>query len=214
MIEYVVELNIDDRTLVRASQILRNGGLLCFPTETNWLVVCDPFKKESVDKLYRLRHIDNTKHLTVLCSTFQKAMEIAFIDDGAFRLMKKVVPGSFTFIFEAQKKITKFLKASKVDHQVGIRFPPSPLVRSILDSYGDILLSTHLSHDMLDDADPDIPLYSAQIEDHFGNMIDMIIDPGEVEFLGPTTIVDFTSGLPEVVREGVGNPSLFQNGMH
>jgi tRNA threonylcarbamoyl adenosine modification protein (Sua5/YciO/YrdC/YwlC family) len=210
MIDYVVESNIDDRVLAKASQILKNGGLLCFPTETNWVVVCDPFNKAAVDKLYRLRHIENTKHLTVLCSSFQKAMEIAFIDDHAFVLMKKVIPGSYTFIFEAQKKITKFLKASKVDHQVGIRFPPSQLARSIMASFEEVLLSTHLSHDMIDEADPDFALYSAQIEDHLGNLIDLIIDPGEFEFIGSTTIVDFTSGTPEVQRVGAGNPALFQ----
>jgi tRNA threonylcarbamoyl adenosine modification protein (Sua5/YciO/YrdC/YwlC family) len=210
MIEYVVEHNPDDRSLARASQILRNGGLLCFPTETNWVAACDPFNKGAVDKLYRLRHIENSKHLTVLCSSFQKAMEIAFIDDSAFSLMKKVVPGPYTFIFEAQKKITKFLKASKVDHQVGIRFPPKNLCRSIMDVYDGLLLSTHISHDMLEGADPDIPIYSILIEDQFGSMIDMIIDPGETEFVGSTTIVDFTSGVPEVQRIGAGNPALFQ----
>lgn len=209
MIEYVVEHNPDDRVLTRASQILKNGGLLCFPTETNWVVVCNPFDKESVDKLYQLRHIENTKHLTVLCCTFQKAQEIAFLEDGAFSLMKKVIPGPYTFIFEAQKKITKYLKASKVDHQVGIRFPPGHLAQAILNNFDDVLLSTHLSHDMIEDSDPEIPLYGAQIEDALGNLIDLIIDPGEVEFVGSTTIVDFTSGAPEVVREGVGDPSLF-----
>ena len=210
MIEYVVEHNPDDRVLTRASQILRNGGLLCFPTESNWVVVCDPFNKNAVDKLYRLRHIENTKHLTVMCASFQQAMEIAFIDDAAFALLKKVVPGSYTFIFEAQKKITKFLKASKVDHQVGVRFPPKNLCRAIMSSAETPLLSTHITHDMIEGADPDYPLYSALIEDHLGNMIDMIIDPGESEFIGPTTIVDFTSGVPEVQRVGAGNPALFQ----
>lgn len=210
MIEYVVEHNPDDRILSRASQILRSGGLICFPTETNWVVVCDPFKKESVDKLYRIRHIENTKHFTVLCPNFKKAMEIAFINDGAFRLIKKVIPGSYTFIFEAQKKITKLLKASRVDHQVGIRFPPKPLSLSILKSFDGVLLSTHISHDMIEDADPDLPLYSLLIEEQFGSLIDMIIDSGETDFVGSTTIVDFTSGVPEIQRVGAGNPSLFE----
>lgn len=209
MIDYVVETNIDDRVLTRASQILRNGGLLCFPTETNWVVTCDPFNKTAVDKLYRLRHIENSKHLTVLCSSFQKAQEIALIDDHAYALMKKVVPGPYTFIFEAQKKIQKFLKASKVDHQVGIRFPPKNLCRSIISSFGEVLLSTHLSHDMLADSDPAFQLYSAQIEDELSHLIDLIIDPGETEFIGSTTIVDFTSGEPLVQRVGAGNPDLF-----
>ncbi len=210
MISYVVEQNLDDRILQRASQILRNGGLICFPTETNWVAACDPFNKTAVDKLYKLRHIENSKHLTVLCSSFQKAMEIALIDDNAFRLMKKVVPGPFTFILEAQKKITKYLKASKIDHQVGIKFPPKNLPKSLLEGLDGLLLSNHITHEMLDDADPSVTIYSLQIEEQFGHLIDLIIDPGETEFLGPTTIVDFTSGIPEVIRIGAGDPSLFQ----
>lgn len=209
MIEYVVEHNPDDRVLKKASQILQNGGLLCFPTETNWVVVCDPFQKTGVDQLYKIRHIENTKHLTVLCSSFQKAQEIAYISDSAFRLMKKVVPGSYTFIFEAQKKITKFLKASKVDKEVGIRFPPQILSQKIIECYEGLLLSTSITHDMVEGSDPDIPLYSAQIEESFGGLIDLIIDPGEYEFLGPTTIVNFTSGSPEVVRIGIGQSDIF-----
>lgn len=208
MIEYVVEHNPDDRVLAKASQILKNGGLICFPTETNWVVVADPFSKEGVEKLYRLRHVENTKHFTVLCSDFKKAMEISFIDDSAYALMKKVVPGPYTFILEAQKKIIKQLKASKYDHEVGIRFPPKPLCRSILETHGEVVISSHITHEMLDLEEGGF-IYSALIEDAFSNLIDLIIDPGETEFLGPTTIIDFTEGGPEIVREGAGDASLF-----
>lgn len=210
MIEYVVEHNPDDRVLKKASKIIENGGLLSFPTESNWVIVCNPFNKSAVEKLYFLRHIENTKHLTVLCSSFSHANEIAFIDDSAFALMKKVVPGSYTFIFEAQKKITKFLKASKIDHQVGIRFPPRTLCRAIIAACGGMLLSTHLSSDMIEGLEPEYPLYSALIEDHFGGSIDLIIDSGDLEFIGQTTIVDFTTGRPEIQRVGAGNPALFE----
>lgn len=205
MIEYVVEHNPDDRTLKKASQILRNGGLICFPTETNWVVVADPFNKEGIDKLYRFRHVDNTKHFTVLCDSFQKAQEVSFIDDGAFRLLKKMIPGSYTFIFEAQKKITKHLKASKTDKEVGIRFPPKTLCLRLLEVHGEVVISSHLTHEMMEMEDDGNPLYSALIEDYYGNKIDLIIDPGEYEFIGnQTTIIDFTSGTPEVIREGAG----------
>lgn len=208
MIEYVVEHNPDDRVLTRASQILRNGGLICFPTETNWVVVADPFIKEGVEKLYRLRHVENTKHFTFLCSDFKKAMEISFIDDSAYALMKKVVPGPYTFILEAQKKIIKQLKASKYDHEVGIRFPPKPLCRSILEAHGEVVISSHISHEMLDLPEEGF-IYSALIEDAFGGLIDLIIDPGEVEFVGSTTIIDFTSGEPELIRLGAGQVDSF-----
>jgi tRNA threonylcarbamoyl adenosine modification protein (Sua5/YciO/YrdC/YwlC family) len=205
MIEYVVEHNPDDRVLQKASQILRNGGLLCFPTETNWVVVADPYNKQGVDKLYRLRHVDNTKHFTVLCESFKKAQEVSHIDDAAFRLLKKLIPGSYTFIFEAQKKITKFLKASKTDKEVGIRFPPVALCRRLLEVHGDVVISSHLTPDMLGVEEDGMPLYGILIEEYFGSMIDLVLDPGAYEFIGDsTTIIDFTSGAPELIREGAG----------
>jgi len=211
MIEYVVEHNPDDRILLKASQILRNGGLICFPTETNWVIVADPFNKEGVDRLYRLRHVENTKHFTVLCESFQKAQEVSFIDDSAFRLLKKMTPGSYTFIFEAQKKITKYLKASKIDKEVGIRFPPVKLCRRFLEVHGDVVISTHLTHEMLDLEEDGIALYGALIDDFFGDKIDLILDPGEYEFIGnSTTIIDFTTGAPEIVREGAGSTDLLK----
>ncbi len=210
MIEYVIEQNIDDRVLRRASDILRAGGLVCFPTESNWVAIADPFSREGVNKLYALRHVENTKHFTVMCASFQKAMEIALISDSAFALMKRVVPGSYTFILEAQKKITKLLKASRYDHQVGIRFPPKQLCRSLINAHGDVVISTHVSAAMLDLEEGGF-IYSALIEDQFGSMIDLILDPGEIEFAGPTTIIDFTSGVPEVVRVGVGPPDIFHH---
>jgi tRNA A37 threonylcarbamoyladenosine synthetase subunit TsaC/SUA5/YrdC len=136
-------------------------------------------------------------------------MEIAFINDGAFALMKKVVPGPYTFIFEAKKKITKQLKASKYDHQVGIRFSPKLISTKVLEAYGDVVISSHVTHDMLGLEDDGIPLYSALIEDSLGSMIDLILDPGEYEFIGQTSILDFTSGCPEVVREGAGDLKFF-----
>lgn len=210
MIEYVIEKNPDDRVLKRAADILHAGGLIAFPTETNWVVAASPFAKAGVEKLYRLRHVDNTKHFSILCPDFQKAMEIAHIDDGSFRLMKKVIPGPYTFILPAQKKITKNLKASKYDHEVGIRFPPKHLCRKIMEQFGDVLLASHLNHEMVDEADQDIPLYGAQIDDAFAHLIDLIIDPGDYDFIGNTTIVDFTSGSPEIVREGAGNSEIFR----
>lgn len=211
MIEYVVEHNPDDRVLAKASQILRNGGLICFPTETNWVVVADPYNKNGVDKLYKMRHVDNTKHFTILCFSFQKAQEVSYIDDSAFRILKKIIPGPYTFIFDAQKKITKFLKASKTDKEVGIRFPPKPLCRKFLEVHGDVVISSHLTHEMLDLENDGVPLYGALIDDQLGNLIDLVIDPGEYEFIGHhTTIIDFTNGSPEVIREGAGEVNFIR----
>jgi len=211
MIDYVVSQNPDDRTLLKASQILRNGGLICFPTETNWVIVADPFVKSGVDKLYKLRHVDNTKHFTILCDSFQKAQEVCFIDDSAFRMLKKMIPGPYTFIFEAQKKITKYLKASKTDKEVGIRFPPIKLCQRLLEVHGEVVISSHLTPDMLDLTDETSPLYGALIDDFLSHQIELIIDPGEYDFVAnSTSIIDFTSGVPEVIRVGAGDTSFLK----
>lgn len=209
MIEYVVEHNPDDRTLQKASQILKSGGLICLPTETNWVAAADPYSKEGLDKLYRLRHIENTKHFTLQADSFNKAMEVANIEDAAFSLVKKVIPGPYTFIFEAQKKVTKYLKASKYDKEVGIHFPPSPLFRALLKVHNDLIITSSITHEMLGLEEGDY-IYSALIEDQYPHLIDLIIDPGEVQFIGPSTIIDFTSGAAEVVRVGAGDPRLFE----
>lgn len=208
MIEYVQEHSPDDRILNKASKILRDGGLICLPSETNWVAVADPYSKAGIEKLYKLRHVDNTKHFTLQAASFKKAMEIAFIDDSAFSLMKKVIPGPYTFIFEAQKKITKLLKASKHDKEVGIHFPPNHLFIKLLEVHGDLVISSHITTEMLDLAEDEL-IYSALIEDKYPYLIEMIIDPGEVEFISSTSIIDFTSGSPQVTRQGSGDISLF-----
>lgn len=209
MIEYVLDHNPDDRVLQKASKILKDGGLICLPCETNWIVVADPYSKTGVDKLYKLRHVENTKHFTLQAASFKKAMEIAHINDAAFSLMKKVIPGPYTFIFEAQKKITKLLKASKYDKEVGIHFPPNNLFIKFLKVHDDLVISSHITHEMLD-LEEDDPVYSALIEDKFPYLIDLILDPGEVEFTGSSSIIDFTTGSPEVIRHGAGDTTLFE----
>ncbi len=209
MIAYVIPESSEDRIFIKASQALAAGRLLCLPLDTNWVVLADPFVKEGVDKLYRFRHVDNTKHFTVFCADFKHAADIAYIDDAAFRLLRRVVPGSYTFIFKAQKKIIKHLKASKVDHEVGLRFPHSDLLKRLLEVHGSVAIGTHVTADMLPDHDELTPIWSGLIEDAFGQQLDMILDPGETEFTGPTTIISFSDGGPELVREGHGRIDLF-----
>jgi tRNA threonylcarbamoyl adenosine modification protein (Sua5/YciO/YrdC/YwlC family) len=121
MIEYIIAQNPDDRILKRCSDLLTQGKLLCLPTDTNWVVICDPFNKDAVEQLYRLKGESPQKHFSLLCSDISMASELAIIENQAFKLLKKLVPGHFTFIFNASKMITKYLKASKTDKEIGIR---------------------------------------------------------------------------------------------
>jgi tRNA threonylcarbamoyl adenosine modification protein (Sua5/YciO/YrdC/YwlC family) len=202
MIEYVIADNPDDRVLKKASGVLKSGGLICLPTDTNWIVVADPFSKTGIDKIYRFKNIDKLKHLSLLCSSISMASDVAVIEDNVFRVLKKKIPGHFTFIFDAQKKITKAVKANKMDHQVGLRFVPSVLVEKLLEVHGDVLISTNIDVSKFGVEESEI--YSYMLEEVIGNDLEMIIDPGDYSFAGQSTIVDFTSGAPEIIRQGVG----------
>jgi tRNA threonylcarbamoyl adenosine modification protein (Sua5/YciO/YrdC/YwlC family) len=208
MIEYVIGNNPDDRILEKASQILKSGGVVCFPTDTNWIMACDPYSKDGADKLYRLKHEEKKKHFSLLCDDFSRASEVAHIDNGAFKILKRIIPGHYTFIFEASKKISKVIKASKTDKEIGIRFVPTTLVQRLIEVHGDVLMSTNIVPEMLGVTE-DEPVYSYMIEDTV-HELDLIIDPGEFEFVGASTIVDFSQGTgPMLVRQGAGDSSVF-----
>lgn len=207
MIKYVLNHNPDDRIITRACNILNSGGLICLPTDTNWILLANPYHKDGMEKLYKIKKENPHKHFSLLCSNISMASEVAVIDNQCFRLLKKAIPGHYTFIFEATKKIGKSIKASKTDKEIGIRFVPSDLVKTLLDKLEDVVISTNIPVSLFPQEET---IYSYMIEDcPLAHMIDMIIDPGEFEFVGMSTIVSFLEGHPEIIREGAGDPSLF-----
>lgn len=209
MIEYVIPHNPDDRILKKASSILDSGDLICFPTDTNWIIAGSINSKEGIEKLYKIKKEGKQKHYSILCYDIAMASEMALIDNQAFKNLKKMIPGNYTFIFEATKKIAKNVQASKTDKEVGIRFVPRELVKRIIQVHGAPLISTNIPSSILDETTNEEPLYSYQIEDLLMGIIKLIIDPGEFSFDGPSTIIDFSQGTgPMLVREGVGEAQI------
>lgn len=211
MIEYIISHNPDDRVLTKACKILNSGGLICFPTDTSWILAASAASKNGIEKLYKVKKEGKDKHFSLLCNDISKASEVALIDNQAFRVLKKVTPGHYTFIFEATKKISKYIQASKIDKEVGLRFVPSILVNKLIETHGEVLVSTNIPNSMLDLSEESTePIYSYQVEENISHLIEMIIDPGEIEFVGQSTIVDFSKAEGvTLVREGAGDTSLF-----
>ncbi len=211
MIEYVIEHNPDDRILAKASQLLDRGEIICFPTDTNWILAASAGQKAAIEKLYKIKQEGSQKHFSVLCNDISKASEFALIDNQAFKILKKLTPGHYTFIFEATKKTAKLIQASKTDREIGIRFVPSTLVNKLIEVHGEVLVSTNIPKASLHIAEDSYdPIYSYQIEEYLGHLIALIIDPGEFEFLGPSTIVSFIENPNgEVIRVGAGDPDFF-----
>lgn len=205
MIEYVVPQNPDDRILKKASQVLSGGGLVALPTDTNWVVAADPLSKPGVEKLYKFKHAESDKHFSVLCDAISRAAELAEIGDATFRMLRGRVPGNFTFIFKARKTIRKKLSASKRDQEIGIRFPPSILVQRLIAFHGRGLLSSNITRELLGLKDQELPIYGDLIESTLSHVIDMVLDPGEFEFAGESTIVSLVdAGNPVILRQGAG----------
>ncbi len=206
MIEYPLAEDPDNRILSNASVVLKSGGLVVFPTDTNWIVACDPFSKKGPERFYQLKkERSKLKHFSLICDSISKASEVAYIHNTAFRKIRNKVPGHYTFIFLALKKITRVVQASKTDHEIGVRFVPSVFVNRFLEFHDEVLLTTQITPEMLNLSEGD-QIYSYHIEDAMKGKIDLILDPGEYDFVGPSTVIDFTdegeSGI--LVRQGAG----------
>lgn len=211
MIEYVLSHNPDDRILKRASHILNRGGLICFPTDTSWVLAACSGQKSAIEKLYKVKKENMQKHFSILCSDISKASEIAHISNNAFKLLKRTIPGHYTFIFEATKKIAKLIPASKTDKEVGVRFVPSNLVSGLIETHGKVLVSTNITHSLLEMTDELEAIYSYHIEDKISHITELIIDPGEFKFSGLSSIISFSqTEVPEVIRVGAGDTTPFR----
>lgn len=207
MIEYVFAHDPDDRIIAKAKALLKDGHLIVVPTDTNWVLVGDAFNKKAVESLYRIKGEDKSHHFSLLCQDISRASELAHIPDSAFKMIRNKIPGHYTFIFEASKKVTKALKASKTDHQIGLRFVPEVLIDRLLEELGSALISSNLDNNLLKRTSTESdeqPVYSYEIEEALGSLIALIIDPGELNFVGASTVYDLREGHMELVRQGAG----------
>ncbi|MBL6990939.1 MAG: threonylcarbamoyl-AMP synthase [Bacteriovoracaceae bacterium] len=218
MIHYVVASNPDDRVFHRAAKILSEGGVISFPTDTSWVLGVSPNSKTSVEKLYKIKHAVNKKHFSVVCNSISQASKYAFISDFAYKKINRVLPGHYTFIFEPTRDLPRAIKQYRKEKQIGIRIPDSMICSGLVETCGHPIVTTSITKNVLEehlDGKQDIgftdEIYSYQIEYVFQNIIDMIIDPGEYEIFGVSSVVDFSSNddIPVVIREGSGELSLF-----
>lgn len=211
MIHYVVAENPDERLIVQACKILAEGGIISFPTDTNWVFAANPFIAKGVDNLYKIKSIDRKRHLSLLCNNISQASKYAHISDSTYKLIKRKIPGPYTFIFNPLKAIPRAIKEYRKDKEVGIRFPNSILCQRIIETFENPIIATSICPTSIKSYDPNQEsIYSYQIEATFGNQLEMIIDPSlEVPLLSSTIISFANDDIPEIIREGAGDISPF-----
>jgi tRNA threonylcarbamoyl adenosine modification protein (Sua5/YciO/YrdC/YwlC family) len=195
--------NPQQRLIKQAAQIIHGGGIVALPTDSCYALVCHLDDKSAVERLRRIRGIDEKHHLTLLCRDLSEIGVYARVDNRQFRLLKAATPGPFTFILEATKCVPRRLSHPS-RKTIGLRVPENAIVQALLEELQQPLLGTTLilpgDEDTLTDAD--------HIRERLEKQIELIVDGGACS-LAPTTVIDLSGAEPELVRQGRGDASAF-----
>lgn len=192
--------NPNPRNLKTIIECLKDGGVVIYPTDTVYGMGCDIFKHEAVERICRIKGIDPKKaHFSFICYDLSHLTDYTkSVDTPLFRLLKKALPGPYTFILPASRQVPKLLKTKR--DTVGIRVPDNLICRTLVKELGNPLMSTSLPIEAYVEeyTDPEI------IHDKFGKLVDIVVDGGAGGLIS-STVVDCTGPEPELIREGAGN---------
>lgn len=189
------------RLVAAVVQALHAGGLIAYPTDSSYAFGCHLGDKKAMERIHRIRRTDKDHNFTLVCSDLSEIAVYARVDNWAYRLLRSLTPGPYTFILPATREVPKRLQNPK-RRTIGIRVPDHNVVRAMLDTLGEPIMSSTL----LLPGD-DLPLTDAvDIEQRIGAQIDVIVDAGPTG-IEPTTVLDLSHGTVEVLRHGRGDIS-------
>ncbi|MEZ9238715.1 threonylcarbamoyl-AMP synthase [Vibrio splendidus] len=201
---YVHPDNPQARLITQAVAIIRNGGVVVYPTDSGYALGCQLENKQALERICKIRRIDDKHNFTLLCRDLSELSLYARVDNVAFRLLKAHTPGAYTFIFKATKEVPKRLMNAK-RKTIGIRVPDNKIALDLLEAMGEPLMSTSLilPGNETTESDPE------EIRDSLEHAVDVILNGG---YLGeqPTTVIDFSDDDAVVLRRGVGDPAPFE----
>jgi tRNA threonylcarbamoyl adenosine modification protein (Sua5/YciO/YrdC/YwlC family) len=193
--------NPQGRLIKQAAQIIQGGGVVAVPTDSCYALVCQVDDKGAVERLRRIRGIDEKHHLALLCRDLSEIAVYARVDNRQYRLLKAATPGPFTFILEATREVPRRLSHPS-RKTLGLRVPESPIAESLMAELGQPLISSTFippgETDPLNDPE--------EINARFGKQLDLIVDGGACS-MEMTTVVDLTGPEPELIRLGRGDPA-------
>ena len=197
-------VNPQPRAIAQAVQVLRDDGLIAYPTDSCYALGVQLGNRDGLERIKRLRRLDDKHHFTLVCHDFAQLGHLVHLNNAAFRAIKAATPGPYTFILPATGDVPKRLMHPK-KRTVGVRIPDHPVVSALLSELGEPLLSSTLLM-----PDEDEPMTDGwQIKEELDHWLDAVIDSGECGS-EPTTVVDFSDGAPVVERVGAGDPSRFE----
>jgi len=188
--------NPQGRHLKTAANILREGGLIIYPTDSIYGLGCDLFNKRAIEKIYQIKGNDKRKYLSFICSDLKNISQYAHVPNAAYKVMRHLLPGPYTFILNATREVPKVLLEKR--KTVGIRVPDNRVCQSLLAEFGSPVISTSAclpEQDYM--GDPDL------IESTFSSRVELFLDAGQGGVM-PSTVIDLTGDEPLLVRKGKG----------
>jgi tRNA threonylcarbamoyl adenosine modification protein (Sua5/YciO/YrdC/YwlC family) len=195
--------NPNPRLIRQAAEVLRDGGIVVYPTDSSYALGCHLDDKNAVTRIRQIRGLDEQHHMTLMCRDLSEISRYAQVDNAQFRLLKSNTPGSYTFILGATKEVPKRLQHPKRS-TIGIRVPDHRVALAILEELGEPMCSTTL---ILPDEEG--PLNDAeQIRDLLEKQVELVIDGGAVG-VDFTTVIDLTGEVPVLLRRGKGDVAPF-----
>ena len=189
------------RLIRRAVEILRGGGILIYPTDTVYGMGCDLFNKKGVERIYEIQRRDRKQPLSFLCADLKDISRYARVSDDAYKIMKRLLPGPYTFVLEASRLVPKIILPKRLT--TGIRIPDNRICQALVAEMGSPVISTSVK-----DGGGELLSDPRMIEELFGKRVDMIIDGGIIA-AAPSSVVSLLAEGIEVIRAGKGDVSAF-----
>ncbi|MEJ3651641.1 L-threonylcarbamoyladenylate synthase [Actinomycetes bacterium KLBMP 9759] len=192
------------RAIGQVVEIVRDGGLIAYPTDSCFALGCQLGNREGLERIREIRDLDDRHHFTLVCRDFAQLGQFVQVSNAMFRLVKASTPGSYTFILPATKEVPRRLMHAK-KKTVGVRIPDHVVAQALLTELGEPILSSTLL--LPDETEP--LTQGWEIKDRLDNALDAVIDSGDCG-VEPTTVIDLSQDEPEIVRRGAGDPSRFE----
>ncbi len=202
MLIHINPENPQQRLVNQVVDVLREGGVIAYPTDTYYGIGCDIMNKKAIQRVYQLKNRDKKKPFSFICSDLKNIADYAKVTNYAYKTMKRLLPGPYTFILDGSKQVPKMMLTNR--KTAGIRVPDHAICQALVKTLGNPILSTSATT-------PEGTIFEEPsfIQDHFGNRIDIVVDGGPVPG-DPSSVIDLTGDVPEVIREGRGDTEIFE----
>ena len=195
----ILEINegsVNERHIESVVRVLEDGGIIVYPTDTLYAIGCDALNNSAIERICSLKAMKSAKtNLSIICDDISQVAQYAKVDNAQFRLMRANLPGPFTFILPALSKLPKAFKGRRA---VGVRIPDNEVARAIVEALGRPIFTTSI-----EGRDEDYMCEPELIAETYGESVDVVVASGRGAMY-PSTVVDLTSGEPEILRQGKG----------